>query len=219
MLCIIFTSEDKFKPYGEIEGIDINPNGFAFVQFRSIEEAKMAVSSENGSFLGGRKIECKLFDKTGLNKKSRNDGRFNRDRSPIRRGHRGRTPEPFAPGFHPQQQHFQPQFQPQQQQQFNMGINNMPPIIGQAMGMMSQQIPHQNEIQHQSDQPQHPPQQHPPQQQSNDVEIIVINRDQWGYGEVVEKRLKEQAGIPRVDMLFLHSPQHISMTLNDLFDR
>jgi hypothetical protein len=120
------------------------------------------------------------------------------------------TPEPFAPGFHPQQQQLQFGQHPhhhQQPQPFNT------PMAGMNMlnHIPSPHIPvnaNQNNANSSngSDVP-------------NDVEIIVIDREQWAYGETVEKRLKDQAGIPRVDMLFLHSPQHISMTLNDLFDR
>lgn len=155
-----------------------------------------------------------MFDKSGPNKKNRpNDqgGNRFRDRSPLHhrsRGASGPTPEPFAPGFHPQQQMHPQPFQGHPQQVFtpmsgimnnNLGGGMMPASSGPLS------VPPANN--------------EPSSQQPNDVEIIVINREQWSYGEAVEKRLKEQAGIPRVDMLFLHSPQHISMTLNDLFDR
>ena len=144
--------------------------------------------------MASRKIEVRMFDKTGP-KKNRIDANsnrgYNRDRSPLNRRGNHETPEPFAPGFHPQQ--IPPQFGHHHHQAFNA-----PPVTIANMGGPPMNV--NNNL-------------------PNDVEIIVIDREQWAYGEAVEKRLKDQAGIPRVDMLFLHSPQHISMTLNDLFDR
>ena len=58
-----------------------------------------------------------------------------------------------------------------------------------------------------------------PEGPGNDIEIIVVNREQWRYAEMIEKRLKEETPVKFIDLLFLHSPQHISMTLNDLFER
>lgn len=37
-----------FQKYGKILGIDVNGNGFAFVQFGSVAEAQAAVAGENG---------------------------------------------------------------------------------------------------------------------------------------------------------------------------
>lgn len=47
-----------FNKYGKIIGIDINNNGFAFIQFQNVEEAQNAVTgeSQNADFLNGRKI-------------------------------------------------------------------------------------------------------------------------------------------------------------------
>lgn len=49
-------TEQIFRKYGEILGIDVNPNGFAFVQFNTVEEAKRACQVENGTMLHGKKI-------------------------------------------------------------------------------------------------------------------------------------------------------------------
>ena len=48
--------ENKFKRYGKIIGIDINSNGFGFIQFDQVEDAKRAVQNEVGTMLKGRKI-------------------------------------------------------------------------------------------------------------------------------------------------------------------
>lgn len=39
------------------------------------------------------------------------------------------------------------------------------------------------------------------------------------FAEMVERKIRQETGIKFIDILFLHSPQHISMTLNDLFER
>lgn len=49
-------SEKKFSVYGRINGIDINPNGFAFIQFAHLEDALRAVNGENGTLLKQRKL-------------------------------------------------------------------------------------------------------------------------------------------------------------------
>jgi RNA-binding protein len=48
--------EQKFSVYGRITGIDINPNGFSFVQFAHLEDAFRAVNGENGTLLKQRKL-------------------------------------------------------------------------------------------------------------------------------------------------------------------
>ncbi|XP_054159436.1 nuclear receptor coactivator 5-like [Oppia nitens] len=53
----------------------------------------------------------------------------------------------------------------------------------------------------------------------NEAEIIVVERDQWSYADMIEKRVKSETGIQYCDMLFLHTPDSLNMTLNDLFDR
>ena len=45
---------------------------------------------------------------------------------------------------------------------------------------------------------------------------IIFKR---AYAEMIERRFREETPIEYIDLLFLHSPQHISMTLNDLFER
>lgn len=50
------TVENKFKRYGKISGIDINSNGFGFIQFDSVDDAKRAVQNEVGTMLKGRKL-------------------------------------------------------------------------------------------------------------------------------------------------------------------
>ncbi|XP_074599707.1 nuclear receptor coactivator protein neosin [Brevipalpus obovatus] len=59
----------------------------------------------------------------------------------------------------------------------------------------------------------------PPDLPGNDVEIIVVSKDQWGYAEMIERRLRDDSPIKFIDLLFLRSPRDISMTLNDLFER
>lgn len=48
-------TESKFKQYGKISGIDINPSGFGFVQFEKVIEAQRACN-EDGTLLKGRKL-------------------------------------------------------------------------------------------------------------------------------------------------------------------
>lgn len=55
--------------------------------------------------------------------------------------------------------------------------------------------------------------------QANEIEIIVINKDQWQYAEMIERKIRQETAIRLIDILFLHAPQHIAMTLNDLFER
>lgn len=52
----VVSLENKFKRYGKIIGIDINSNGFGFIQFDQVEDAKRAVQNEVGTMLQGRKI-------------------------------------------------------------------------------------------------------------------------------------------------------------------
>lgn len=53
----------------------------------------------------------------------------------------------------------------------------------------------------------------------NEAEIIVAHRDQCHYAEMIEKRIKAESGLSSVDMLFLHTPSSLNMTLNVLFER
>ncbi|RWS09292.1 hypothetical protein B4U79_01644 [Dinothrombium tinctorium] len=144
--------ENKFRAYGKIEGVDINPAGFSFVQFANVRDAQKAVSGENGTILKGRKIEVRMFDKSGPPKR-KNPPYRERSRSPLR-------PASMAGQANPHQQ-YPPNYG---------GPNLLPPASG------GPPLP-------------------PPPVPGNDIEIIYI------------------------DLLFLHSPQHITMTLNDLFER
>ncbi|KAI1290294.1 Heterogeneous nuclear ribonucleoprotein C-like 1 [Halotydeus destructor] len=164
--------EAIFHQYGQIDGIDIHNNGFAFVQFARIDEAQRACQGENGVMLHGKKIEVRLFDKANPKKKERRD----RSRSPMRRGH------PPGPAYD--------QYGPPPPGQYGE-----PPI------------------------PYGEPAAPPPAPPTNDAEIIVMHKDQWAFGEMIEKKLRHETGIQFVDLLFLHSPEHINMTLNDLFQR
>jgi hypothetical protein len=40
-----------------------------------------------------------------------------------------------------------------------------------------------------------------------------------GYAELIERRIRREIGIEHVDMLFLHSPSSLNLTLNDLYER
>jgi RNA recognition motif-containing protein len=45
-----------FDKYGKIQGIDINCNGFAFIQFDTPEEAQKAVDAEQNTEIQGKII-------------------------------------------------------------------------------------------------------------------------------------------------------------------
>lgn len=231
LILLHFTTEKKFRPYGKIDGIDINANGFAFVQFAKVEDAKRACNAENGSSLKGRKLEVRMFDKSGGPNK--NKGKFGprdreRDRSPFERN-RGNNIEPFMSGaFHPHQgpppnmnlpPHHQAPIPPPHP--FTSGHQMQPGAYGPGIGITGPGH-HQQNTSMANLPPQAPP---PPPQVApgsvpvNDIEIIVINKDQWAYAEMVERRLRSETDIKLIDILFLHSPQLIQMTLSDLFER
>ncbi|RWS25345.1 hypothetical protein B4U80_08212 [Leptotrombidium deliense] len=157
--------ESKFSAYGKIEGIDINPNGFAFVQFFNVSDAQRAVQGENGTYVKGRRIEVRMFDKSGPQKRRNRE----RSRSPMRNA---------------------------------QSLASMPSSASSYGAPTAIQSG--------------PPPQLTP---GNDIEIIVVNKDQWAYAEMIEKRLRQESTIKYIDLLFLHSPQHLVMTLNDLFER
>lgn len=48
--------ERIFSVHGSVQGVDVNGNGFAFVQFATPEEAQRACKAENGVMLYGKKI-------------------------------------------------------------------------------------------------------------------------------------------------------------------
>ena len=48
--------EKRFEKYGTILGVDINNNGFGFVQFERTEDAQRAVIGENQKILKNRTI-------------------------------------------------------------------------------------------------------------------------------------------------------------------
>jgi len=205
--------ERRFEKYGKLEGVDVRM-GFAFVQFASRIDAQKAVN-ENGTTINGKTIEVRLFQKRGRDgdrgggDRNREGGRGgggrdfrdrDRDRSPIRgRGRDRGSPEPFvepfAPGFRPIQ---------------NQGL---PPLPSQGGGPFSGGGPIGM-----GGGSGHPTPSAGPVA-ANDVEIIVVSRNQWHYGELIESKIRNFTPIKRVDMLFLHSPEAISMTLNDLFER
>lgn len=220
----------KFSRYGQLTGIDVHANGFAFLQFESVEDAKDACEGETGTMLHNRRIEVRMFDKKGkvggggggggMGGGMRSGGGNFRDRSPIRnRGpnnhmnnnsigsNNNNGPEPFISGFHPQSQ---------QQQQSQAGAFSNPHLaicppappghvapnfgVGGGVGVAGPGVG-------------------PEVEQANEIEIIVISKDQWRYAELVEQKIRQETGIRLIDILFLHAPQHISMTLNDLFER
>lgn len=53
----------------------------------------------------------------------------------------------------------------------------------------------------------------------NDLEIIVVENEQRAYSEMIESRLRAQTTLPSIDMLILHNPASLTLTLNDLFER
>ena len=249
---------NKFSRYGNLTGIDVHNNGFAFIQFDSVEDAKEACEGETGTMLHNRRVEVRMFDKKSKNAGAGggggmgagagggNRGQAFRDRSPLRGGMRGHGinsnhgnsgmhlssgnshlngPEPFISGFHPQQQQQQ---QLQQQSNFSsvppphLAICPPAPVGYPGPGGLHPQQQQQQQL--------------PPQlgnslaaggagvaaggeEQANEIEIIVINKDQWCYAEMIEQKIRQETGIRLIDILFLHAPQHIAMTLNDLFER
>ena len=165
-------------------------------------------------------------------------GRGMRDRSPIRRTIANNSsnsgPEPFISGFHPQQNHFTSPAVMNTQAGIPMTGVPGPGLPFHRDSMNSNAgsyVPHHHPAAHLSiptmagSSAPVPPAvvnavgQPPPVEQVNEIEIIVISKDQWQYAEMIEQRIRREIGIRAIDILFLHAPQHISMTLNDLFER
>ncbi|CAG2181315.1 unnamed protein product, partial [Oppiella nova] len=100
-------------------------------------------------------------------------------------------------------------------------MGNRPPMGGPTGTRHGSMIPNMN--QYMGDE--YPPYQAPPPMPStepvvgNEIEIIVVSKEQWGYADMIEKRIKQESGIRFIDMLFLHSPASLNLTLNDLFAR
>ncbi|CAG2114067.1 unnamed protein product [Medioppia subpectinata] len=179
--------EQRFRPYGNILGIDIHPKNFAFVQFERVEDAENACRGENATSLKNKKIEVRVFDKSGHPTKGRAAPNRDRSRSPTRG---------------------------------SMGGGGGGGPTGTRHGAP---VPHMNQYDdpYGYNQGPPPPQQPPPTDGAtgNECEIIVVSKEQWGYADMIEKRLKQETGLRYVDMLFLHTPGSLSLTLNDLFER
>lgn len=54
---------------------------------------------------------------------------------------------------------------------------------------------------------------------SVDSSRVTVTLDDRPYAEMIEKRIKAETGLSYIDMLFLHSPSSLNMTLNDLYER
>lgn len=196
------------------------------MQFENVDEAKEACENETQTMLHNRRVEVRMFDKKGKstgNNSAQNFGRNFRDRSPIRQNrHPGggigfnnsmnnmnnnNGPEPFISGFHPQSQQ-----QPQSNFQSVPNLAICPPAPpGHVSAAGNNFVPGGLNVP--------PGAMNHTEEQANEIEIIVINKDQWRYAEMIEQKIRQETGIRLIDILFLHAPQHIAMTLNDLFER
>lgn len=81
-----------FEPYGELVRIDMKRN-YAFVQFRTIEQATKAKEATNGGKLDQSVLTVEYVARQRLNER-RNDSRRSQDRSRGRYDDRNRPPPP-----------------------------------------------------------------------------------------------------------------------------
>lgn len=258
--------EGKFNKYGKINGIDINKNGFAFIQFDQVDDAQRAVAGENKKVLKNRTLEVRMFGKS-KKKRGRSQSPQNNKGGPMNNKFQRANNQPRR-FFNNNQQRDSPIMQqpllnvntandllphphhlPQPSPSLLMGstmmdsnqFNNYPNLANNPMnqpmnqGMNPMNAP-MNQMNNQppdfnSDFNKPPavanslgnnqltlsnPNQAP---LGNELEIIVMNKAQLKYCEMLERRFRKETCLRFIDLVFPHSPEMVAITMKDLYEK
>lgn len=53
----------------------------------------------------------------------------------------------------------------------------------------------------------------------NELEIIVMSKNQWQYCEMLERRFRAETCLRFIDLVFPHTPEMVAITLKDLYEK